>query len=338
MSLSQDPSKGQRIPRKTAEDMDPGQDRADSCVDEFGEQLCKHALWGIRCRFQDRCSYSHNVPVKLLEEYRLKRQVEEADIKDRRDRELARPTDLPPPQSEEVEMARQEAIIDYDSSQFSLGCLVQSLLGCAEGEQLQDVHKRAVPLDRPPICPTLIHAWRLAGRHVPKCWARAMRGGQNSKHVRALHSSDAYIRWLEGYDSFVRVVILPLFQDPRGIYYQKPPTLRVVMPGKAASIGVHCDAEYPCHHPAEANIWVPLTPVGGSTALWLESGVNKGDFRPMPLEVGQFLRFNGNRCRHHTVANTTDCTRVSFDLRVVPASFVSEPPNRIGDYGVAFVQ
>jgi hypothetical protein len=33
---------------------------------------------------------------------------------------------------------------------------------------------------------------------------------------------------------------------------------------------------------------------------------------------GQFVTFYGNRCRHYSVANLTDVTRVSFDFRVVP--------------------
>ena len=33
---------------------------------------------------------------------------------------------------------------------------------------------------------------------------------------------------------------------------------------------------------------------------------------------GTLHRFYGNGCRHFTVPNTTDITRVSLDLRVVP--------------------
>lgn len=33
---------------------------------------------------------------------------------------------------------------------------------------------------------------------------------------------------------------------------------------------------------------------------------------------GEFVSFYGNRCWHFTLANETDTTRVSFDMRVVP--------------------
>ena len=38
----------------------------------------------------------------------------------------------------------------------------------------------------------------------------------------------------------------------------------------------------------------------------------------MELCSGQALRFNGNKCRHYTLPNSTPHTRVSFDFRVVP--------------------
>merc|ERR1712039_967532 len=89
-------------------------------------------------------------------------------------------------------------------------------------------------------------------------------------------------------------------------------------------------------HPAEANFWVPLVDVEGSNALWLESAPGQGDFQPRDLSVGQVLRFNGSLCRHHTVPNTSGRTRVSFDLRAIPASAIEgEAPTFIGDYGVA---
>lgn len=41
-----------------------------------------------------------------------------------------------------------------------------------------------------------------------------------------------------------------------------------------------------------------------------------GDYTPCEMDWGQALRFWGNQVRHHTVANTTDSTRVSIDFRV----------------------
>jgi len=80
-------------------------------------------------------------------------------------------------------------------------------------------------------------------------------------------------------------------------------------------------------------------PVNDSTALWLESAPDASDFAPRALALGEALRFNGSLCRHHTVPNQSGTTRVSFDLRVVPAACVDgAPPERIGDYEVGYMQ
>ena len=102
----------------------------------------------------------------------------------------------------------------------------------------------------------------------------------------------------------------------------RPPTLRVAMPSRAATIGVHRDADYPGHHPAEINLWCPLVRVANTNTLWTESTPGKGDYRSMDLDVGQCLIFNGNLCRHFTKPNEEGRTRVSFDLRCIPASAV----------------
>lgn len=159
-----------------------------------------------------------------------------------------------------------------------------------------------------------------------------------------LWGHDAYVSWMRGYDAWVRDVVMPAAGcggAAGGLYYQRPPTLRVAMPSVAATIGVHRDADYPDHHAGEINFWVPLVPVAGSNTLWLESEPGAGDFQPRALGVGQCLRFNGNLCRHHTVPNQSGTTRVSFDLRVLPAAALADgeaPPLKIGDYAVGYVE
>ena len=116
--------------------------------------------------------------------------------------------------------------------------------------------------------------------------------------------------------------------------YQKDPTFRVVLPSGEQLGYRHCDADY--HHPpAEINWWIPLTSVHSSNSLYTESAPGRGDFRPVAMEYGQalrqtfssflssiftfyyFRRFYGNLSCHYTEPNTTDSTRVSFDLRVL---------------------
>ena len=74
-------------------------------------------------------------------------------------------------------------------------------------------------------------------------------------------------------------------------------------------------------------------PVGGANSLQVESEPGKLDFHPLECKYGQFFRFNGLHCAHHTVANSTQNSRVSFDFRVVPAS-VYQPLHHgyIGDF------
>ena len=81
------------------------------------------------------------------------------------------------------------------------------------------------------------------------------------------------------------------------------------------------------------NWWLPLTPVADSNTLWLESAPGASDYRPMALQPGQALRFNGYECRHYTLENQTDASRVSFDWRVVPSELAPAGLERIGDFG-----
>jgi|AntAceMinimDraft_5_1070358.scaffolds.fasta_scaffold80324_1 hypothetical protein len=53
---------------------------------------------------------------------------------------------------------------------------------------------------------------------------------------------------------------------------------------------------------------------------------------------GQFVSFYGNRCWHYAVANDTDTTRVSFDLRVVPFHLFDPQHCGPGNLGSALVR
>jgi len=104
------------------------------------------------------------------------------------------------------------------------------------------------------------------------------------------------------------------------VAYQKEPILRVIPPSDEPPTALHCDADY--HHPpAEVNWWLPLCTVADTNSLFIESSPGKGDFQPVSLEYGQVLRFYGNLCQHYTVANTSNFTRVSLDLRVLALEY-----------------
>ena len=100
--------------------------------------------------------------------------------------------------------------------------------------------------------------------------------------------------------------------------FQAEPSLRVHLPHAKCGIRLHKDADY-YHQPNEVNLWLPLTSgVGGSNSLYVESAPGVGDFTPFEVDVGSFQRFWGNQCAHYTVVNTSDVSRVSLDVRVVP--------------------
>lgn len=125
--------------------------------------------------------------------------------------------------------------------------------------------------------------------------------------------------FFEAYRKLVAEVVAPLLgSPPGGLVYQAVPSIRCHLPGTARPLlTLHCDAEY--HHPpSELNFWLPLTSTFGANTLWTESAPCRGDFRPLELEYGQLHAFYGNKCRHYTLPNTTDITRVSIDFRVLP--------------------
>jgi hypothetical protein len=108
------------------------------------------------------------------------------------------------------------------------------------------------------------------------------------------------------------------------------------MPGGRETIQMHCDADYPKHYDTEINIWVPATDIRGSNGLYLESLPGRGDFHPLTMQLGQYLQFHGYSCRHYSMENVTDVTRVSFDFRVILLELYEEEfHGHIGDYTTA---
>merc|ERR1712194_968325 len=99
-------------------------------------------------------------------------------------------------------------------------------------------------------------------------------------------------------------------------------------------IGMHKDGDYPNHSAAEVNFWLPVSGVAGNNSLFVESAEGRGDFQAVDMKFGELLRFHGYSCRHHTAFNDTGKTRLSFDLRAIPASCFPEGQKGvwIGDY------
>jgi cytidyltransferase-like protein len=93
----------------------------------------------------------------------------------------------------------------------------------------------------------------------------------------------------QAYDDFVLNVCAPRMTsilDCDYIYYQAFPCVRMVQPDEF-SIGPHADVAYG-HHPCSVNFYVPLTEIGGTSALFLESRPGSEDWHPIKGEFGTF--------------------------------------------------
>lgn len=110
-----------------------------------------------------------------------------------------------------------------------------------------------------------------------------------NEKTRLLHTFTCQHRdFQESFDAFVTNVCAPhlatLVQCDT-IYYQAFPCLRIVEPS-GFSIGPHSDVAYG-HHPCSINYYVPLTRIGGASALYLESRVGAEDWHPIEGDYGE---------------------------------------------------
>eukprot|EP01063_Lacrimia_lanifica_P018661 TRINITY_DN25570_c0_g1_i1.p1 TRINITY_DN25570_c0_g1~~TRINITY_DN25570_c0_g1_i1.p1 ORF type:complete len:305 (+),score=98.93 TRINITY_DN25570_c0_g1_i1:24-938(+) len=117
----------------------------------------------------------------------------------------------------------------------------------------------------------------------------------------------------------------PPGSEPEAEYLYGKFCLRVQPPAENNIGYAHCDAQYQ-HQPGQINFWLPLTEANARNSLYVESSPGNGDFHPFLGGAGDVFRFYGNQCFHHTVANTSDVTRVSIDFRVVPGSCFDADP------------
>lgn len=103
------------------------------------------------------------------------------------------------------------------------------------------------------------------------------------------------------------------FQE--SIIVQSKPTLRVHIPDNISVGSYHRDSDYG-HPEEEINIWLPFNKSFETSALWLESSPNKGDFKPYNLDYGEMIVFN-SKLTHGTEINKENHTRLSMDFRVI---------------------
>lgn len=97
--------------------------------------------------------------------------------------------------------------------------------------------------------------------------------------------------------------------------YQAFPSLRVMRPGDASE-GPSCDTALG-YNVGYLRFHVPLTPSFGTNALYTESYPGKEDWHPLATKsTGLGFVFDGARCIHYHMENTTDSTLVALDFVV----------------------
>lgn len=123
------------------------------------------------------------------------------------------------------------------------------------------------------------------------------------------------------YERFIKQFIAPHIKCD--FAYQSFPTFRVHLPENVAVGEYHKDADF--GHPyGEINYILPMTNSEHTASVWVESGVNKGDFKPVSIQRGNVVRFFGNSLTHGNKINKTGKTRVSMDFRILPLIYYNE--------------
>ena len=131
--------------------------------------------------------------------------------------------------------------------------------------------------------------------------------------------NNGWDEFTDAYKCFIRSEVMPLFKDEATLIYQTLPSFRIQYPNAKAVTTVHCDSDQHHKHPlGELNILIPLTKMIKSSTVWMESLPNLGDFSAIDLTYGEWILWNGNRCRHYNLTNTEGHTRISLDFRVLP--------------------
>jgi len=176
---------------------------------------------------------------------------------------------------------------------------------------------------------------------------------RQSIFVKKFHSFvDSDPQFQKTYSQFILEFLRPLFPQETSIVVQKTPNLRISFPGQTAIgsrpeepnnkvIGLHKDSDFG-HHPQEINFIIPLTDMFNTNTIFVEPRVNSNTpletYQPLTLTVNQCAQVQFSQLYHYNQRNTTQVTRISLDLRVIPFSVFNEDthvkPNYFHVYSV----
>lgn len=196
-------------------------------------------------------------------------------------------------------------IYDFDASRFNFHEIVQDYLGT---DRLADLRSDVTPDTE-------------ENASIYKQMERSSAYKRLYEHLNGAEGA----RFYNTFEAFIQEVIRPQFDE--AILYQQKPTHRIHFKNDRGEARYHKDTDYG-HKPEEINFSVPQTPAFDTNTIWIESEADQGDYAPIDMEVGQFVRFDGANLSHGAKNNQTGHTRVSFDFRVMR---ISEAPEELVD-------
>jgi hypothetical protein len=179
-------------------------------------------------------------------------------------------------------------ILRYDLSAIDLRPWARSVL---EVDELEQLHRRPDPIP--------------FGNYVDRL----------RYYANSLRDNFAAARPL--YERLLSETIAPLFGGL--VQFQRPPSFRCHLPGVGTASAFHRDGDPKYGVTRNSiNAWVPLTRVAQTNSIYIETMIGSGRHRPVTLEPGEILVFDAYHLEHGSIANRTETTRVSCDLRFVP--------------------
>ena len=156
-----------------------------------------------------------------------------------------------------------------------------------------------------------LHRSSLCKPGTPPGYPDNLRLRQTMQHLPL--SSDFYTI----YTRFVHELVVRYFGGC--ISYAARPKMRVHLAGSGSVSRWHRDANV-TGRLEQINIWLPATNCFAGNTLWVEDSYGTEHYQPIPVRLGQALFFDGGLLSHGSVANETDSSRVSFDLRFSASS------------------
>ena len=150
-------------------------------------------------------------------------------------------------------------------------------------------------------------------QHYAKCGiTRDLDHTDNLKIREMMQNLPKQSTFSQLYHSFMLKVLARLCG--RGISYSSNPKMRVHFPGTGSVSSFHHDIIV-TKRIDQINFWLPFNTVDDTATLWLESDYGREDYRPVRVEYGQVLIFDGGYIGHGSVFNETNITRTSMDMR-----------------------